>query len=77
MPTQVENSELIDLLSPYVVGRYGNQSISGDLALDASNALYFGPADTDGSWRIVRSGNNLVFERRELGVWNTKDTITP
>ena len=38
--------------------------------------FYFGDASTDGSWRIVRSGNNLVFQRRESSTWNTKLTVT-
>jgi len=46
-------------------------------ALDtsATGALYLGDPATDGSWRITRSGNNLVIQRRESAVWTTKDTI--
>ena len=43
----------------------------------SANYFYFGAEGTDGSWRIGRSGNNLVFERRESGSWVTKSTITP
>jgi hypothetical protein len=36
---------------------------------------YFGASGTNGSWRIGRSGDNLVFERREAGSWVTKLTV--
>ncbi len=40
-----------------------------------TGAVYIGDRNTDGSWRITRSGNDLVFQRRESGVWNTKLTV--
>ncbi len=51
--------------------------VDAPLMLGPTRALYFGPRETDGSWRITRSGNNLVFQRRESGSWVTKSTITP
>ena len=33
------------------------------------NFLYFGDADTDGSWRIGKSGADYVLEHRDSGVW--------
>lgn len=36
---------------------------------------YFGGSGTNGSWRIGRSGDDLVIERRESGVWVAKMTI--
>ena len=36
---------------------------------------YFGASGTNGSWRIGRNGDNLVFERREAGSWVTKLTV--
>jgi hypothetical protein len=39
--------------------------------------FYFGDPNTDGTYRIRPSGNNLITERREGGVWVTKQTITP
>ena len=36
---------------------------------------YFGSQGTEGSWRIGRNGTGLVFERRESGVWVTKQTV--
>ena len=49
----------------------------GDLELDSTSALYFGDSATNGSWRIIRSGNNLVVERREGGVWVEKNAFLP
>ncbi len=45
--------------------------------LVAAAVIYFGEPNIDGSWRILRSGNNLVIDRREAGVWVTKQTYTP
>lgn len=50
---------------------------SAYVQLPAAQPVYFGDAATNDSWRIVRSGNDLVFERRESGSWVTKGTITP
>jgi hypothetical protein len=58
-----------------VTGR-GN-STTTDILVGSTNAFYFGASDVDGTWRIVRSGNNLVFERRESGSYVTKFTMTP
>jgi len=43
----------------------------------ATDFIYFGAVDTNGTWRIGRSGNNLVFERREAGAYVTKGAFTP
>lgn len=45
--------------------------------VNSDEAFYLGDPDTDGSWRIIRDGNNLVHQRRESSTWTTKDTITP
>lgn len=56
----------------------GHTKTQGSISLlDADQSFYFGDENTDGSWRIVRSGNNLLFERRESGVWVSKSTMTP
>ena len=39
--------------------------------------LYFGDENTDGSWRIVVSGDNLVIQKRESSVWVEKSSFTP
>lgn len=48
---------------------------TNDMEIGDANAYYMGDSATDGSWRIVRSGIDLVFERRESGSWVTKSTI--
>lgn len=47
---------------------------SMQLTLD-SQAFYFGPVETDGSWRIIRSGDDLEFQRRESGTYIKKGAI--
>lgn len=46
-----------------------------------TQAYHFGRPNADGTWpdgtwRIIRSGNNLVTERRESSAWVTKQTIS-
>lgn len=51
------------------------ENVASEIVLtDTAAGIYFGPAATDGSWRIIRSGNNLVRQRRESGSWVTKAT---
>lgn len=45
------------------------------IQIDDDGWLYFGGKDTNGTWRIGRSGDNLITERRESGAYVTKDTI--
>lgn len=48
-----------------------------DFELGSTNAIVFGDPLTNGSWRIIRSGDNLITQRLEAGSWVTKQTITP
>lgn len=50
-------------------------SATGDIQVASVSAYYLGDTATDGSWRLVRSGNDLVIERRESAAWVTKSTI--
>ena len=50
-------------------------SANPEIAQDG--AFYFGAKGTDGSWRLIRDGNNLLLQRRESGTWTTKTTFTP
>jgi hypothetical protein len=50
---------------------------NGSIVVDSGEAYYMGDPDTNGTWRIVRSGDDLVMERRESGAYVTKQTITP
>jgi len=47
-----------------------------EVHLISTGIIYLGDSSTDGSWRMVRSGNDLVFQRRESSTWTTKDTIS-
>jgi hypothetical protein len=38
-------------------------------------AFYLGDPAVDGTWRIIKDGNNLAFERRESSVWVAKETM--
>ena len=49
--------------------------LSGKVQTASDAFFYIGDSGTDGSWRIGRSGNNMVMERRESGNWVTKQTI--
>lgn len=51
--------------------------VNGDIQTAGSNAFYFGDSATDGTWRIIRSANNLVFQRRESGAWVDKSMVLP
>lgn len=51
--------------------------VDGDIEVTDTDAFYFGDPSTNGSWRIVRDGNDLSFERRELGSWVFKMRINP
>ncbi len=51
--------------------------VNGDIETTSSNAIYLGDPTTDGTWRIIRSGNDLLSQRRESGSYVTKQTITP
>jgi hypothetical protein len=60
----------------------GNWAVSGalrpnsDIEATSTSVFYFGDTTTDGSWRIKRDGNDLVFERRESSAWTEKYRIT-
>ena len=41
-----------------------------------TDVYYLGDKTTDGSWRRVISGTDLLDQRLEFGVWVTKSTIT-
>lgn len=50
--------------------------IGTDLDLSSTEAVYFGVSNVDGTWRIIRDGDNLIFQRRETGNYITKSTIS-
>ncbi|MFC1500985.1 hypothetical protein ACFL58_00855 [Elusimicrobiota bacterium] len=50
---------------------------SGDLALSATSTVLYGPDDTDGSWKTVRVGNDLVTYRYDTDTWVEKYRVIP
>ncbi len=40
-------------------------------------AVIFGDGITNGSWRIIESGNNLSIQRLEGGNWIEKSAVVP
>ena len=54
----------------------GVLQVENDVVLNTgAGAVYLGPPGTDGSWRMVRSGNNMLMQRRETGSYVTKLTV--
>jgi hypothetical protein len=49
--------------------------MNANVETDSATGFYFGDQSTNGTWRIIRSGNDLVIERREAGAYVTKSTI--
>lgn len=54
----------------------GDFVTDGDFVGTSFSVIYFGDKTADGTWRIMVSSGNLVFQKKEIGVWNTKYTIT-
>lgn len=56
-----------------------NQAIiDGDLSGGGgggASGIYFGPIDTDGTFRIIQDGTNLKIQVRSGGVYVDKDVI--
>ena len=58
---------------------YGTERLrvnDAGLRVEAASALSFGDETADNAWRIVRSGNDLLTQRRETGSWVTKFTAS-
>lgn len=47
-----------------------------NIRIKDTDAISFGEEIND-SWRIIRSGNNFSFQRREAGAWVQKGVFTP
>lgn len=48
-----------------------------DVILVPGGTLYFGDADTDGTWRWMVDGNNFKCQVRQSGVYNSEEEKTP
>jgi hypothetical protein len=65
-----------DVINQIKLGATTLTTTATTFELPLAGSLYFGGQAVDGTWRIVRSGNNLVFQRRESGSYMTKETIS-
>jgi hypothetical protein len=70
----ISNSETT---TPLIKGDFSTNKLelNADLYIPSAQAFYFGNEQTDGSWRIIRNGDNLLFQRLEVGTWVTKQTM--
>jgi hypothetical protein len=77
-PAKVPESQ-IDLAKPewreYLERIINRKPQFDEIHLVAAGIIYFGDDSTNGSWRIVRSGDDLLIQRLESGTWTTKSTI--
>lgn len=46
------------------------------IQVSATGAVYFGDSTVNGTWRVIRSGANLNFERLENDIWIAKGGAT-
>ena len=51
--------------------------LSGKGTFGSADAVYLGDPLVDGTWRIVRDGSNLSFQRLESSVWVEKGANVP
>lgn len=78
-PVRVYNKTEVDALVAAVQAATDDKLPIADPAIAADDGFYFGAVDTVGSWRIIRSGDDLVIQRletvAETDTWVTKSTI--
>jgi hypothetical protein len=79
-----EHNTNFDTLYTLVNGNISNTNVASDAAISitkvsiaSTDPVYFGGATTAGSWKIYRSGDNLMFARYEGSVWVDKGGFTP
>lgn len=80
MPGEVssfDGNSLIVSGSRALEGIYNSYTDAGNKATFFSSIFYYiyGDPDENGTWRITLDGSDLVFQRRESGVWVTKTTF--
>ncbi|MCX5781100.1 MAG: hypothetical protein NT145_00100 [Elusimicrobia bacterium] len=52
-------------------------NFNSDVIISSSAASYMGDPGTDGTWKVQRSGNDLVYSRRESGSYVEKYRAIP
>ena len=74
-----EHNDNFDTIYDDFNGSISNVNVAADAAISitkisigSSDVVYFGSATVDGSWKMYRSGNDLLFARRESSVWVDK-----
>jgi hypothetical protein len=71
----IQRSGSVALIGVGMLTPSSTLDVNGDAEILSTAAYYLGDPVTDGSWRFVRSGNDLLAQRRESGSWVTKQTI--
>lgn len=57
---------------------FNTWDLSESMEFPLSRAMYFGDAETDGSWRVRENGSGaLIVQKRETGTYVTKWQLTP
>jgi hypothetical protein len=78
-PVRVYNKAEVDALVAAVQADADDKLPIANPAIAADDGFYFGVVDTVGSWRIIRSDDDLVIQRletvEETDTWVTKSTI--
>jgi hypothetical protein len=64
-----------DMVGIGVAAPSSKLDVAGDIEIGDSNYHYYGDPSTNGSWRVCRSGANLIYQRLITGTWTTKLTI--
>ena len=54
-----------------------SNKIGDAIYLTIDGTIYIGDPNVNGSWRLIRSGNDYSRQRRESGVWVEKAADTP
>ncbi len=47
-----------------------------DIQLKSTGTIFFGDKNTDGTFKLVRSGNDLIIYRRESSIYVEKGSVT-
>lgn len=56
--------------------RAAGAAVSEKFRFSSDGAFYIGPSATNGSWRFIQSGDDLLIQQREAGTYVTKSTIS-
>ena len=66
---------ILDFDDTFTSATQPDVGILADISIESTGSVYFGDSDTDGTWRITRSGTDLNIERRESGSYVLKETV--